>query len=391
MKKSLLALSIALTSLPALSANYSIDTRIDAMGGAGTAAADYLSAGFHNPALVAMDPDSAFGVLFPVIGIQVRDPDELVDAMEDFGDVYDTFTNDPTNTENRDNAANALSNLNNKLAYVSGGIGGAIAVPTSTISGNFFVKGYTEAIVIPEVSQADVDAISSTTGSGDVPSSLTSKGRVLAFGVVDVGLALAGNLELAGQRIAVGVTPKTQQYYTYHYEVDINNFEGDDWDSDANRTEESAFNVDLGAVWQTGLFRVGFAAKNLISQEIKTVNYTREYTYHIEPLYTVGGAFVTDLFVAAIDVDLNEQKRFSAPSGPAIVDNTQLVRLGAEFNAFGWAQLRAGYINDLEDTLDGTVTLGLGLSPFNTVHFDLAAQLIDSNSYGGSAQLAFTF
>ncbi|WP_325894555.1 conjugal transfer protein TraF [Grimontia sp. NTOU-MAR1] len=391
MKKSLLALSIALMSMPALAANYSIDSRIDAMGGAGTAASDYLSAGFHNPALVAMKPTSSFGVLFPVVGLQVRDPDELVDSLEDFGEIYDAFTANPTDPVNQTATANALSNVQNKLAYLNGGIGGAITIPTSTVSGTFFVKGYTEAIVMPEIEQSDIDAIN----NGVVPATLGSKGRVLAFGVVDVGLALASDLELAGQRIAIGITPKSQQYYTYHYEVNVDNFEGDDWDSDANRTEESAFNVDLGAAWQTGPFRLGFAAKNLISHEINTVPvsgiHSRVYTYHIEPLYTVGGAFVTDLFVAAIDVDLNEQKRFSAQGGPAIVDNTQLVRLGAEFNAWGWAQMRAGYINDLEDTLDGTVTLGLGLSPFNTVNFDLAAQLIDSNSYGGSVQLAFTF
>ncbi|AUW37769.1 type IX secretion system membrane protein PorP/SprF [Grimontia hollisae] len=391
MKKSLLALSLALTSIPVLAANYSIDTRIDAMGGAGTAAADYLSAGFHNPALVAMDPDSNFGVLFPVIGIQLRDPDELVDKLEDFGGVFDAFKAEPLSETNRTNAANALRNLQNKLAYVSGGIGGAIALPTSTISGNFFVKGYTEAVVIPEISDTDISNIESPVLDPNADYSLTSSGRVLAFGVVDVGLALAGNIELAGQRIAIGVTPKSQKYYTYHYEVSVENFEANDWDSDANRTEDSAFNIDLGAAWQTGPFRVGFAAKNMISQDIKTVNYTREYTYHIDPLYTVGGAFITDLFVAAIDIDFNKQKRFSAPSGPAIIDDTQLVRLGAEFNAWGWAQVRAGYINDLEDTLDGIVTLGLGLSPFDTVHFDLAAQLIDSNSYGGSAQLSFTF
>lgn len=391
MKKSLLALSLALTSIPALAANYSIDTRIDAMAGAGTAAANYLSAGFHNPALVAMDPDSNFGVLFPVIGIQLRDPDELVDKLEDFGGVFDAFKAEPLSETNRTNAANALRNLQNKLAYVNGGIGGAIALPTSTISGNFFVKGYTEAVVIPEISDTDISNIENPVLDPNADYNLTSSGRVLAFGVVDVGLALAGNIELAGQRIAIGVTPKSQNYYTYHYEVSVENFEANDWDSDANRTEDSAFNIDLGAAWQTGPFRVGFAAKNMISQDIKTVNYTREYTYHIDPLYTVGGAFIADLFVAAIDIDLNTQKRFSAPSGPAIIDDTQLIRLGTEFNAWGWAQVRAGYINDLEDTLDGTVTLGLGLSPFDTVHFDLAAQLIDSNSYGGSVQLSFTF
>ncbi|MEZ8140403.1 hypothetical protein A1OO_14475 [Enterovibrio norvegicus FF-33] len=389
MKKSLLAVSLAMVSLPSLAANYSIDPRIDAMGGAGTAAASYLTAGFHNPALVALEPDSAFGVLFPVIGIQYRDPDDLVDALEDFSGVFDSFSNNPQNPDNVTATANALENLQNKVAYVSGGFGGAIAVPTSTISGNFYVKGYTEAIIMPEVEDADISAIENV-GLGSAPT-LTSKARVLAFAVVDVGLALGGNVELAGQRIALGITPKSQKYYTYHYEVSIDDFDADDWDSDANQTEESVFNVDLGAAWQTGPFRVGFAAKNLIAQDIKTVLYTREYTYEIAPLYTVGGAFVTDLFTLALDIDLNEQKRFSAPSGPEIKDNTQLVRLGTEFNAWGWAQVRAGYIQDMEDTLDGTVTLGLGLSPFNTVHFDIAAQIIDENSYGASAQLAFTF
>lgn len=391
MKKSLLSISLALAASPVLAANYSIDSRIDAMGGAGTAAANYLSAGFHNPALVAMDPESAFGVLFPVVGVQLRDPDQLIDALNDFGDVYQRFENDPTNSSNRTAAANALRGLQNKNGYVSGGIGGAIAIPTSTISGNFFVKGYTEAVVMPEVDDGDIDNIENPVLDPNGDYTLNSKGRVLAFGVVDVGLALAGNIDILGQRIALGVTPKSQKFYTYHYEVSVQSFDDSQWDNDANQTDESAFNVDLGAAWQTGPFRVGFAAKNLVSHEIKTVNYTREYTYHIEPLYTLGGAFITDLFVATIDVDLNKQKRFSAPSGPAIKDDTQLIRLGTEFNAWGWAQLRAGYINDLEDTLDGALTLGVGLSPFNTIHFDVAAQLIDSNSYGGSLQLAFTF
>ncbi|PMN64463.1 conjugal transfer protein TraF [Enterovibrio norvegicus] len=385
MKKSIVALSVAFASFSTYAANYSVDARIDAMGGAGTAAADYLAAGFHNPALVALEPTSAFGVLFPTIGIQFRDPDELVDGLENFGDVYDNFRNNPSNSDNQTNTANALRNLDDRVAYVSGGIGGAIAIPTNTVSGNFFVKGYTEAIVLPEISDADVSAIENGTST-----SLSSNARVLAFGVVDVGLALAGNVELAGQRIAVGVTPKSQKLYTYHYEVSVDDFDVDDWDADEHRTEDSSFNMDIGVAWQNGPFRVALAGKNLISNDIKTAFRTREYTYHVDPLYTLGTAYVTELATFALDIDLNDQTRFTG-SGPEIKDNTQLVRVGAEFNAWGWAQLRGGYINDLEDTLDGTLTLGLGLSPANTVHFDISASIIDTNSYGASAQLAFMF
>ncbi|KXF83193.1 conjugal transfer protein TraF [Enterovibrio coralii] len=389
MNKKLVALAVSLAPFTSFAANYSVDARIDAMGGAGTVASDYLAAGFHNPALVALEPHSSFGVLLPTLGVQYRDPDDLVDALEDFGDVYDRFQADATSETNRTDAANALSNLQNKVAYLSGGIGGAVAVPTNSISGNLFVKAYTEAVVLPEVSDSDITAIENSTTSAPT---LTSEARVLAFGLVDVGLALAGNIEFMGQRIALGVTPKTQKLYTYHYQVSVEDFNVDDWDADNNRTEESAFNMDIGAAWQNGPVRIGFAAKNLIANDITTTNrWARQYTYELKPLMTVGSAYVTDLFTMALDIDLNEQTRFAQAAGPEIKDNTQMIRFGTEFNAWGWAQARAGYMLDLEDTLDGTLTLGLGLSPFNTVHLDLAAQLIDSNSYGGSLQLAMTF
>lgn len=386
MKIALFVLGMVLVPLPIFAGNYNIDARTEAMGGAGTATANFLSAGFYNPALVALEPSANLGVLLPVLGIQYRDPDHLVDNLEDFTAIFNSFQNAPSNPNNQINTANALRNVQNKVAYLSGGIGGAIAIPTSTVSGNFFVKGYTEGVVIPEVANADIIAIEAGT-----PTALQSKARILAFGILDVGLALGGNIELAGQQIAIGITPKTQKIYTYHYEVSIDNFNFDDWDMDQNRTEKSTFNVDLGAAWQRGPYRLGLVGKNLVSHDITTAFKTRSYTYSVEPLFTAGGAFVSELLTISLDIDLNNQRRFSASSGPAIIDDTQFIRFGTEFNAWGQAQLRAGYIKDMEETFDGAITFGVGLSPFNTIHIDLAAKVIDSNSYGGSAQLSFTF
>lgn len=386
MKKWLIALSIALGPVLTWAGNFNIDARTEAMGGAGTVTASFVSAGFYNPALLALEPKANIAILFPALGVQGRDPDNLLDSLNDFASIYNTFKTAPGNTNNQTNTVNALKNIQNKVAYIRGGAAGAVSISTSMISGSLFVKGYTEQIVIPDISNSDILAIEA--GNTAV---LQSNARILAFGIIDLGLALGGSIELAGQQIAIGITPKTQKLYTYHYEVAINNFNADEWNSNSNRTEKSMFNLDVGVAWERGPYRVGFVGKNLISQDLTTALITRIYTYSLEPLYTLGTGVVTDFFTVTMDIDLNKQRRFSATTGPEIKDDTQFVRLGTEFNAWGQAQLRLGYIKDLEDTFDGGITLGIGLSPFNTVRLDLAAQLIDSNSFGASAQLSFTF
>ena len=386
MKNKLLALSTTLLSSSIYAGNYNIDARIEAMGGAGTAAGNYLSAGFYNPALLALEAEKTSGVIFPVIAVEYRDPEDLVSNMEDFGSIYTGFKNAPLDTNNRTNAANALRNIQDKVAYLSGGIGAAVAIPSTNVSGNFFVKGYTEGLVISEIANRDIDAIE----AGTIPT-IESKARILAFGIIDIGLALGSQFQISGQNIALGVTPKAQKIYSYHHEVGIDGFDLDDWDANENRTEDSVFNFDLGAAWERGPYRLGVVAKNLISHEITTAFKTRNYTYHVEPLYTVGSAFVSDVFTFSMDLDLNEQRRFTSTTGPLINDDTKFFRLGTEFNAWGQAQLRAGYIKDLEDNLKTAYTLGLGLSPLNILHLDLGVKLIDSNSYAGSLQLSFLF
>lgn len=388
MKKGFIAIGILFCPVSIYAGNYNIDARIEAMGGAGTVAASFLSAGFYNPALLALDPKKAVGVLFPTIGVEFRDPESLVKTMEDFGSVYNSFLRSPTDPKNKANAANALRNITNQSAYLSGGIGGAVAVPvpSSHVGVNFFVKGYTEVIVLPDISDADITAIE----SGSL-TTLQSKARVLAFGVLDVGLALGTKVEVANRTIAVGFTPKAQKIYSYHYEVSIDRFNLDKWDAEENRTQETLFNVDFGAAWDNGPYRVGFVAKNLISHDVTTAFRTRNYTYHMKPLYTLGTAFVTDFLTLTMDLDLNKQSRFSTEGAIPINDDTQFFRLGTEFNAWGQFQLRAGYIKDLENTLDPAFTLGVGLSPLDTIGLDLAAKIIDSNSFGGSLQLSFTF
>lgn len=375
-KTKALVVALAACSTSALAATNPTDARANAMGGVGVASGDYLSAGFHNPALAALDPDSAFGVLIPYIGAEARDPDELIDGLDDVADAFDD--------NNYSAAQNAMRDIQGEKAYLDAGIGAAIGIPTSSISATLYTSGLIEGAILPDIKDSDIN--------GSAPTDPESSATILAAGIGELGVALATNLDIAGQRVAVGVTPKLQRITTYNYGVAVDDYDTDDWDDSRYREEENAFNLDLGAVWQSGPYRVGLAGKNLVSQDVDTVTIKRtgnRFTYELEPQFTLGSAFVSDFVTVAADLDLNKKSGFKGTLN--VDDDTQFFRVGAEFDAFGHAQLRTGYRADLEDNVDNAFTLGLGLSPFGVANLDIAASIIDSNSYGGSAQLAFTF
>ncbi|EFB2293544.1 conjugal transfer protein TraF, partial [Escherichia coli] len=64
---------------------------------------------------------------------------------------------------------------------------------------------------------------------------------------------------------------------------------------------------------------------------------------------------------------------------------------GAEFNAWKWAQLRTGYRQNLVSNNGSAFTAGIGLSPFDVIHIDVAGLVGTDNNYGAIAQLQFTF
>lgn len=69
----------------------------------------------------------------------------------------------------------------------------------------------------------------------------------------------------------------------------------------------------------------------------------------------------------------------------------QFAAVGAEFNAWKWAQLRTGYRQNLVSNNGSAFTAGIGLSPFDVIHIDVAGLVGTDNNYGAIAQLQFTF
>ncbi|MDN2662085.1 conjugal transfer protein TraF [Psychromonas sp. 14N.309.X.WAT.B.A12] len=372
-KKSLLALAI-LSSLAASNASASnkiADARGNAMGNTGVASADYLTAPFYNPALAANYRDhDDFGV-FIGIDVAASDKDDAISELDDLQDNIDEL-NDSGSNDTTAIDANLTELDGSQPVQVSAGTGIAIALPTKLVSSNLFVRGYAEIIA-----QTDV--------TNDYE---TSNVDFVAFGYVEAGLALAQQYTIAGQEFSFGITPKYQQMRTYAQIATVENFDLDDYDE--SETSESAFNFDLGAVWYLDNFRTAIAVKDLIAQEIDVIDTSGAIngSYHLDTQVTLGVAYSSDYFVAAIDADLTKQKRFE---GIGTDDDTQFVRLGLEGNAWGWAQLRAGYEIDLEETLDNSITAGIGFSPFDLVSLDIAGSYAGENQVGVSANLALTF
>ncbi|MBY8314922.1 conjugal transfer protein TraF [Vibrio fluvialis] len=368
--------------LSAYAANGVADARGNAMGNTGVTTSDYLLAPFYNPALTAVyrDRDSV-GLLVPALGANIRDSDESLSTIDDLQSSIDQFEAAGAGGATQENI-NQLNGYLDDLAddkpfAVSGGAGIAVALPMNAVSLNFFARGYAEILA-----DSTIAANTGNTASDVETRYQNSYVNMLAFGYSEYGVAVAKLFTLQGQQIAIGITPKIQELRTYKEVVTVQDFDLSDYDQ--SKTSKNTFNLDIGAVWLIDNFRAGIAAKDLISQEIKT--YDDQSSYTLDPQVTVSGGYVTDFLALAIDWDLTKQKRFKG-----VDDDTQFLRFGVEGNAWGWAQLRAGYEIDLESTLDNSITAGLGISPGDLVSVDLAANYAGNYQYGLSANLAFTF
>ncbi|EOC1804388.1 conjugal transfer protein TraF [Vibrio cholerae] len=381
--KSTLAVVMAIAfSSSALASNLLMDARGAGMGNTGVSTADYLLAPYYNPALTAVyRKNDSFGILLPSIGLRAEDKDESLKTIDDLQDSIEQFERagvGAATQENVDQLNRYLDQLaDDKPLAVTAGIGIAVALPLDAVSLNFFSRGYAEVIA-----KANVAAKSGNSANEVKTRYESSDVDLTAFGYTEVGLAVGKQVVLGGQTVALGVTPKVQQLRTYQDNASVKSFDLDDYDK--SEVKDNAFNLDMGAVWLIDQYRVGIVAKDLFAKEIQTQN--RNNTYKLDTQIAVSGSYVSDFFIAAVDLDLTKQRRFNGDN-----DDTQFMRFGVEGNVWGWAQLRAGYEVDLQNSLDNSLSVGLGVSPWDVVSFDLAGSYAGDNQFGLSANLAFTF
>lgn len=214
------------------------------------------------------------------------------------------------------------------------------------------------------------------TGNIVLADDLNSNVQIIAVGISEVGLTLSSNFNIAGEDIAIGITPKLQNIKTFNFVASIEDEEFDDEAVTDTEQDFSAINLDMGAAYQFGAdkqWQIGLVAKNLISKEYETesniniaTGLTTKTTVSLDTQFRGGISHSTDWTVIAFDLDLmeNDPVAFEAP--------TQYASIGAELDLFDTLQVRAGYRTNLSVSDAAVASIGLGFSPFG-LHLDIAA------------------
>ncbi|EJV8345775.1 conjugal transfer protein TraF [Escherichia coli] len=386
--------SAVLFSFNSTAATSYFEARNDAMGGTGVASSHYGVAPLANPALLTKSgAKDDFSLLLPSVGAQLSDPGNIRDNADKISDDWKAFDRA---VDSQSGVTQAAARLKARLqdfrhthADAQVGASAVAALPGDTLAGALMLKSYGTVSVDGKVSDADLNYLESIASSSQSVDKdrLTSQAFARAALITDVGIALATELETAGQKWSLGFTPKFQRVDLFNYNVLVKNYDSSDFKGDRYHNTRNGINADIGASMDLDdNWTLGLVAQNLIPRSIETkeVNGITE-TFRIRPQVTAGVSWHNDMFTTALDVDLTPASGFTSDS------KRQFAAIGAEFNARKWVQLRAGYRQNLASNDGSAFTAGVGVSPFDVVHLDLAGLAGTDNNYGAIAQLQFTF
>lgn len=420
-----------LLSNQAGAANTWTEARGDAMGGTGVASAHYSSGVLINPALLAKSQaEDDVAVIFPSVGAQISDKDNLQDKIDEISDeiradqeMIDDLTvarimADPQGTLSElQGAAGSLADqlefLEGKTAHGNAGAGIAVSIPGSGLSLAFVAKANAHARVSSEIDKQDIDFLrrlqgsmgmtnqmalgAARNGSDVITRNLNSIAKGRAAIVSDYGVAIARQFDFNGLPVSIGVTLKLQQTWLYNYTTSIYTYDSSDFNSSRYRNDDTSFNVDVGVAVDFGEnWTVGLSGQNLLSRDIDTndirvlngrtgqeVSY--QDTWQIRPLVTAGVAWHTGLLTLSADGDLTQTRGFKSE------ENSQYVGVGAEASLLGWLAVRGGFRGDVKGNDSNVFTGGLGFAPFNTVHIDLTGIVGEDETWGAGAQFSVRF
>jgi len=334
------------------------DARTMGMGGSSVASSHLADAAYSNPALVS-EPigDNKFQLILPVVGINLNDPQGLINDVEDFNTAIDNL--DPVAADE------ILTRSLGKPLTVAANAGAAFG---------FIVNKFAMVFIYNRQYLVDLR----TRGLGLTTATLQGRGVELS----EIGVALP---LYSGTNFKFGITPKIVKVKSYEYFQPLVDASGNIgiWNTDlGEKSHDSSLNMDLGAAYDfKNGFVLGLVARNLNSQEYTTI---LNNIIKLDPLMRAGVAYNGSIFTIAIDADLTENDAI------AFSEKTQLVTLGIEVNIFDWMALRAGYQkNTASINKDSMTSLGLGFTPFG-FGIDISA-MGNSHEIGGAVQLSFTF
>jgi hypothetical protein len=389
------------------------DPRALAMGGTGVTTSNTRNAAFQNPAMLAALPRDSFAWEFPIVTVRLQDQNNLLSAIDqlkiDASNLTATlraFNANPTslNAANATSAANVVNKFNNSLTPVSNKTlmadlfaGTMFGMPSKKFAFSLYVTERAEVGALFSYAAADQTTLSNlatdlTNCAGGNNASCVSaynannngqinnlQSRLLVRGVTikELGITIAHHFE--GKGLELGFTPKTMQLDTYDYALKAQ--QTNNITLDQGKQSYNALNMDVGG--SVDEIKTGMVVKNMFPKSFTTILGS---SINIKPQVVVGVSYLTRLTTTGIDLDV-------IPNQPVIngfSKESQYLRLGAEFDAWRWAQVRIGYRHDLKGNYPGLPSVGLGLSPFG-IHLDISAARTGDKEAAVSLQAGFSF
>jgi len=264
-----------------------------------------------------------------------------------------------------------------------------------------FTTATLRATVRGNVAQSDLDQLQQVIDGApgaELEDNLDSNGRVLASAIVEAGISFGRSFDLGLENpVQLGVSPKYVQLRTYQYTATVDGFDEDEFDQDDSESTKSGFNIDLGAAYAFGedqQWNAGVAIKNLIPMELDSkfdpILGEEKQTFELNPMVTAGIAHSGEYHVLTAEAELTKRKAFGYG------DDTQWVSVGAELDAWRYAQLRVGAryniaSNDANDGIaeETQLTAGVGISLYG-VRVDVAGMVSDAD-LGGAIEFGAAF
>lgn len=417
MKKRLLftALMAAMSSASAI--DNTVDPRSLGMGGTGTASANGMNAVYQNPGALSGLSKESFTLEFPV-SVRLLDEGDLKNNLDRLNSSANNLSNalaafQANQTQaNAGTASRALNDFNNALGLVShkslmGALsaGTFLAIPSPNFSfalkldghadfGGVFNYSNTDQAEITRIAN-DLDACANTAscaivsgvGTNGQITSLTSDFQIRGVVVGEVGLTAARRFEDWGA-VDIGITPKFMKISSFDVVANAQSGNANASSTSGNTKTDSAFNIDLGAVksYDTSsgdVVKAGIVVKNMLSKTIQTA---LGNNIEIAPQMTLGGAYGSDWYTGTIEVDLVKNKAMI----PGLSHDSQFMRLGAELDAFGWAQVRLGYRHDLKGNYTDLPSVGLGLN-LKLLNIDISVAAASKKEVAAALQIGTHF
>lgn len=418
-----IVLSLGVVSLLSLGAHAQsfapIGYKASSMGGAGVASSKNSLASYYNPALLAK-PDSDVEVALGVgIGYVDNGAVESVNKLNDsgFSELIDRANADYTTLTPSD-----IATLGNSRDIIIGMDGqGGLVTPDAYFSaqiGSFSlgIIGTSEIAASAVVDQAhnklifenggqyyDVESATPNVDVGITAYNDTSLEYAVNNGltyldvdtlsIAEVPLSYGHAFDTAIGDISLGGSFKFMQGTTYNGKINVDTEFGDMEDRlKSTEKKTSTFGVDLGLLYEPEFsegLRIGLVGKNLNKPEFDRFDGSK---IAVDPMVRVGLAYdIFDSLEFAVDYDVTENDTLLASTSEAY--KTQYLGGGLNWHPVSWASLRAGLMDNLSSSQEGTIyTAGLSVGP-SFLQLDVSAQMsskentVDSDSYPASARV----